>query len=160
MDLDLGAHRDHADHGGLTTAAQHRETLFRSSFHAHRLEAVVHTATGDVLNRLHGVVLAGVHDMGCAHCLGKLKLGLDHVDSNDLVCPGDTSSLDCRQTNAASTHNTDRLARCDLGCAKDGTKPCGHTATNESGLVERHVLVDLYQCVLVHQHHLGERRQV
>ena len=121
---------------------------------------MVDAAAGELLDLRDGVALAGVDQVGGTERLGQLQLGLDPVDGDDAPGAGDGRTLDAVQPDAAAPDDRDRLARLDPGGAEDGAE-AGHDATSDqSGPVERHVLVDLHQAVLVGEDLLGEARQV
>ena len=146
--------------GRLAAISQHLETLFSGDLEPHGLEAVVHAAAGDVLDCGNRIIVAGVHHMGCPHGLCELELGLDHVHGDDLVGASDASALDGGQTDAARTDDSNGFTRSDLCCTEHRTKTGCHTTADKCPLVERHVLVDLHECLLVDKHLLGKRREV
>ncbi len=69
---------------------------------------------------------------------------------------GDRRALDAVQPDAAAADHRNRRSGFDPGGAEHRPEPGGDAAANQRGPVERHVVADLHQAVLVHQHLLGE----
>ena len=136
---------------------KHFERLFGGDFCADRFERMVHAPVGQVFDCSDGVGVTCVYDVGGSHGLRKFELALDHVDGDDLVRAGDACALDCGESDSAATDHGRRLTRHDLGRAEDRAQTGRDTATDERRAVERHILVDLHEGVLVNEHLLGER---
>ena len=62
--FDVHARRDHADHIGRATAAQHAPGLLDRGLQADGLEAVVHAAAGHLDDLLDRVVATGIDHVG------------------------------------------------------------------------------------------------
>ena len=65
-----------------------------------------------------------------------------------------------RQAHAAAANHGHGAASLNAGAARDRAITRQHAAAQQRGQVQRHVVAHLHQRVLVHQHLLGEGRQV
>src|SRR5262249_42208016 len=104
-------------------------------------------AVADERAHLLGGVVAGgaayVEDVGCAERLGPLELLVDDVDGDDAGGAGDTRSLDDVDADAAAAEDGDGLAGLDAR-GVDGGADAGHdAAADETGAIERDVVIDL-----------------
>ena len=111
MDLDRRTHRDHADHRGLATVAEHLVCLFGGLLEADRFERVVHATAGQVLHGNHGIVDGRVDHVGGTHLLGEFEFRLGHVDRDDSVRSGDPGTLHGRQPDPPTPDHGNGLAR-------------------------------------------------
>ncbi len=124
------------------------------------LEGVVHAAARHLSHRLDGVILLGVHHVGGAELARQVQLAVQGVDGNDPGSAGNGGPVDGREPDAATADHGDGAARLNLGGVNDGSDPGRHAAADEGGPIQRHVLPDLRDGVLVDEHVLGERGQV
>ena len=92
--------------------------------------------------------------------LARLELERVLVDGDDAAGASDVGRVDGRQPDAAGAEHRHRGARLHLGSVGDRAVTGDHAAADQRRQVERHVRADLHQCVLVHDHLLGECRQV
>ena len=74
--------------------------------------------------------------------------------------PDSAAPLDGGEPHPAEADDRHRAADLDLRGVVHRPDPGGHPAADERGAVERHVVAHLHDRVLVHQHVLGERREV
>jgi hypothetical protein len=109
---------------------------------------------------LDRVAVGGVDHVGGAELFGQLQLGGHAVDGDDPAGAGDGRAVDGGQAHAAAADHGHGLARTDAGGVDHRADAGHHRAADQGGAVEGHVLADGDAGVLVHQHHLGEGRQV
>ena len=94
--------------------------------------------------------------VGGAQLAGGVELGVAHVDDDHLAGADDAGGLDGGQPDAAGADDAHPAAGLDAGGAEHGTRAGEHAAADERHLVERDVLGDLHDAVLVDEHQLGE----
>ena len=140
--------------------AQHAERLLGGLLQADGLEGVVHAAAGELAHLADRVALRRVDGVGGAELAGQLELRLEHVDGDDLAGAGDGGALDAVEADAAAPDHGDGGAGLDLGGVEHRADAGGDAAADQRGPVERHVLADLHEAVLVDEHLLGERAHV
>jgi hypothetical protein len=89
-----------------------------------------------------------------------LKFGGIGIDRDDAAGAGDLRAVDRGHADAAAANHHHALAGRDF-CGIDHRAVAGDdAATDQRGKLQRHVLADFDDRILVHQHLLGERRQV
>ena len=137
----------------------HAERLFAGFLHAQGLEGILNPAAGQLLDRFDRVGPAGVDHVGGAEMLGHVELRALDVDRDDAPGAGDGGAVDGRQADAAAADHRHRAADLDLGGVDHRAEAGGDAAADQRGPVERHVVADFDQGVLVDQHVFGERRQ-
>ncbi|HVM52795.1 MAG TPA: alcohol dehydrogenase catalytic domain-containing protein, partial [Acidimicrobiales bacterium] len=74
--------------------------------------------------------------------------------------PGDGRALDGREADATATDDGHGLAGPHAGGVEHGAEAGRHAAADERGAIEGHVVADLHDGTLVHEHLLGEGGQV
>src|SRR5579859_5273115 len=94
FELDLLAHRDHADDGGRPAGAQRLEALLGSFLESDGFEGVLHATIGQLSNLFDGIQPRGVDGVGRAKLVGSLELVIVDVDADDHARPGDARALD------------------------------------------------------------------
>src|SRR3954470_9353968 len=116
----------------------------------------------DAERRLVG---AGDRLLACGDGLGGteverlLALELDRVDRDDRSCTGVTRALHGVDADTTDAEDDDGVARADLGAVDSGAPAGRHAATDEGGLVERQVVVDLDDRVAGDDATLAERAE-
>ena len=111
---------------------QHLEGLLGGDLGADGLDGAMHLALGQLLHLLDRVAVANIDDVGGAELGGELQLHRIVVDGDDAAGADDRRPIDRRHADAA---------------AADQRR-------------ERHVLADLHDGILVHQHLLGKGRRL
>ena len=154
------AGRDHADHRGGATHAQHLERLLSRALEPDGFERIVHAAAGQLDHLGHSVAVAGVDHIGSAELARQLELGIDHVHGDDTRRTCDGGAVDAGQTNAAAADDRNRGSRLHSGGMDDRTHAGGDTAADQRSAIHGHVLANLHHRVLVHQHHFRKRPQL
>ena len=127
---------------------------------ADRFERVVHAAAGHRDDFADRVGLLRVDDVGGAELAREFELTRHRVDRDDAARAGDRRAVDARQADAAAADHRNRRARFDLRGVDHRADAGRDAAADQRRAVERHVGADLHDGVFVHQHVLGERRQV
>src|SRR3990172_5746970 len=150
--LNLHADGYHADDRRRAAGAQAVEALLRRLLQPDRLERVVDAARRHVADRPDGLARRGVDDVGGAQLARRGELVLVHVDGDDHARAGDARPLDGAEADAAGAEDGHRGARRNLRCVDRGADARRHAAADEGGAVQRHVVADLHDGVLVHQH--------
>jgi hypothetical protein len=97
--------------------------------------------------------------VGGAELHGLLTLELDRVDRPDLLGTGELGPLDRVRPDAADADHGDDVAGRHVGRVDRRAPPRHHAATEQAGLVERHVVLDLDAARLVHDGVVGERAE-
>ena len=124
------------------------------------LEGVVDAAAGELEHGADGIAGRRVDDVGRAERQREVALRRDAVDRDDATRADDRGGLDRVEPDAAAADHRDDLAGADLRGVHHRADTGRDAATDERGLVERHVGPDLHEHVLVHEQLLGEARQV
>jgi hypothetical protein len=91
---------------------------------------------------------------------GEFELAAQHVDSDHAARAGKDSAVYGREADAATTDHDDGRTRFHLGSVNDGADAREDTAADQGRAVQRHVRTNLHNGILMHEHLLGERRQV
>ena len=125
-----------------------------------RLERVVDAAARELEHGADRVAGRRVDDVGGAERRARSRF--DAMRSIAMTRPGadDRGGLDRVQADAAAADHRDVVAGSDLRGVDHRADAGRDPATDERGLVERHVGPDLHEHVLVHEQLLGEARQV
>ena len=121
---------------------------------------MMHAAVGEFAHLLHHVALRGIDDVGGAELGGELQLRRIGVDRDDAAGAGDLRTVDRRHADAAAADHRDGLAGLNLGRVHDRAVAGDDAAADQRREIERHVLADFDDGVFVHQHLLGERREI
>ncbi|MNM95684.1 hypothetical protein D3C81_1081390 [compost metagenome] len=90
----------------------------------------------------------------------QFQLAVEHVDGDDPPGPGQRRAVDRRQADAAAADHGNRLAGRHLGGIDHRAGAGGDGAADQRGAVQWHVAPDCHAGVFVHEHLLGEGRQV
>ena len=88
------------------------------------------------------------------------EFAFELVDRDDLARAGDPRALDCREADAARAEHRDGRAGLDFGGVQHRADAGGDAASDQRGAIERDVLADFHQCVLMQQHLLAVGRNV
>ena len=124
------------------------------------LEGVVHSPARHVPYRFDGIFPGSVDDVGRPEFPGEIELGAHGVDGDDAPRARYRGAVDGGESDAAEADHRHRAADLDLGGVVHRADPGGHAATDERSPVERHVLANLHDGVLMHEHVLGKRGEV
>src|SRR5262249_8698476 len=136
------------------------ETLLSGLLQPDRLERIVDAAVGHVADRLHRVVRGGVDYVRGAQLLRRRQLVLDDVHRNDHPRSRDAGALDRGEADATGAEHGDRGARRDLGWVERSAYAGRDAAADQRRAVERHVVRNLHDRVLVDEHLLGVAGEV
>ncbi len=120
----------------------------------------MHPAIGKLAHLLHHVAVLGIDNVGGAQFGRQLKFCRIGIDRDDAAGAGDLRTIDRGHADAAATDHHDVLAGRDLCGIHDGAVAGDDAATDQRRQIERHVLADFDDGVFVHQHLLGEGRQI
>ena len=160
VQLDGLADRDHADNGGRAALAQHLPRLFGGLLETDCFEGILHAAARQRLDLGHGVARDALTTSVAPNW--RAISSLVSIMSTAMIrdAPAMRGALDHVQADAATADHGDGRYGRDCGGAEHGAEARRHRAADERGAVQRHVLADLHQGVLVDQHLLAEARQV
>jgi hypothetical protein len=156
MQFDLLAERNHADDGGGAAGGQHGECLFGGFLAAQHLKRVMHAAIGEIAHLLHHVAVAGIDDVGGAELGCQLQLGGVGIDRDDAAGAGDLRAIDRGHADSATADHHDGFAGGDLGGVHHRAIAGDDAAADQRRQLQRHVLADFDDGILVHQHLLGK----
>ena len=117
-------------------------------------------AAGHFPHRFDGVHLGGVDDVSGAELAREFQLGSHPIDGDDPARAGDVGAVDAGKPHAAAADHRHGGTRLDPCRVDHGPHARGDAAADEGRPVERNVLANLGDGVLVHQHLLGERGEV
>ena len=106
------------------------------------------------------IAVAHVDNVGGAKLGGKLQFHRVVVDRDDAAGADDCRAIDGRHADTTAADHHHRLPRRHLGGVEHGADAGNDATADQRGAVERHVLADLYDRILVDQHLLGEGRHV
>src|SRR5579863_572916 len=95
-----------------------------------------------------------------AEALRHRELPFELVDRDYLARPRDLRTLDCREAHAARTEHRNRRAGLDFRGSQHRTDTGGDTTSDEGRSIERNVLANFHDCVLMQQHLLAVGRNV
>ena len=140
---------------------QHVERLLRGRREPDRLEGVVDAAAGELEHRADRRRPADASTTSVAPN-ASARSRFDAMRSIAMMRPAPTIAAAWIgvEPDAAAPDHRDGLARADLRGVHHRADTGRDAATDERGLVERHVGPDLHEHVLVHEQLLGEARQV
>jgi len=82
------------------------------------------------------------------------------VDRDDALGAGERCAVDADSPTPPQADHRDRRAGSTLAALNTAPTPVIHATADQRGAVERNVGVDLHHRVLVHEHLLGEGRQI
>jgi hypothetical protein len=111
-------------------------------------------------NRSHGIDLGSVHHVSGPERPGGLQLLVAHINRDDLPGASGNRPKNRREPNAPAPNDRNRVADLNPGCVGHCPKAGEHRTPDERSPVEGHVLANLHDRPLVHQHVLGVGRQV
>ncbi len=113
-------------------------------------------AAGHLHHFAHRVFVLGVDDVGGAELPGQLQLARHRIDGDHSGGAGNGGTVDGGKADAPAADHGDGAARLHP-C---GVNDCAHArrdpAADERGAIKGHVLSDLRDGMLVHQHVLGK----
>ena len=115
---------------------------------------------GSASTRERRVALRGVDAVRRAELAREIELPRHGVDRDDAARAGDAAALDRREADAAAADHDRRVAGPDARGVERRAEAGRDAAADQRRAVERHVGADLHQRVLVHEHALGEGREV
>ena len=148
----------------MTTAVplgpQHLERLLARALQSDRLEGVMHAPASHLPHRLHRVDPGCVDHVRRSELPGEVELRAHGIDGDDASGARQRGAVDGCEPHPAESDDRHRAADLDLRGVVHRSDASGHPAADERSTVERHVLAHLHDRVLVHQHVLGERREV
>ena len=105
---------------------------------AEAVEGHVHAAAGDLPDGLDGVLLAGVHHVGCAELVAELELVVVDVDGDYAAGVEEPRALYDAKADAAASEDGDGHADPRGGHVDHRADPCGDAAAYEGGDVHGH----------------------
>ena len=88
------------------------------------------------------------------------SLILELIDRDDLPCARDSRALNRRQAHSTAAEDRDRRARFDARSVEHRADAGGDAAADQRGAVERNLLGDFHQRVLMHEHVFRVGREV
>ena len=110
-----------------------------------------------ILNRSHGIDIAGVNAMRRAELLGQIELPGLSVDGDDLARADDPRALQGGEADAPAADDGHARPGRDVHCVQRGPEARGDAAANQAGAIQGHVVSNLHQRAFGREHLLGKR---
>ncbi len=145
-----------SDDDGVAGRRQRIDDLQHGRLGADGVERVVDAESGDLLHRLHDVLLLGVDDVRGAEVGRELQLVVEQIDGDDGLGAGQLGALHDVEADAAAADDHDRRARVDLGMPHGGADARRDRAADDRRMRPRQIVPNFHHLVGGAHRVLGE----